>query len=1378
MAVLSNTSVRAGASAAGGASGYQIEKSLRFNPDDTPELTRTPSSGDSKQFTISFWAKLCSPDATQMIIQTDDTYDDLFRFYISSGKFRVHQWHQQIGGGTYFWEYISTPVFRDTSAWYHVVFSYDARSFTAADRARTWINGVQITDWDTVYHPDQHDDAGWNKNIKQRIGREYTTTYGSYYKYDGLLAEFYSIDGQSLDPSSFGKTDATTGQWVAKEYEGTYGRQHNQAEVWSDDMSGTSNSGVYTNLFDGTMTGYEVGGDNQTLTYTPDGGISATTSIRINLWQSSGTYASAADITVNGSSIKSAIGTAMGTGSVGGWIDIGTTSLTTLTWSNPTGGNNDYRLFAIEVDGKMLTDTGVTPPADNSFYLKFNGTDLGEDSSGNDNDWTATNLVQTVTGTSVESGSYVGNLTYTNTASDYGSMDAEKLKGFDTNTATWWNISTGGGTTTATWTPSSAVDTSNGGFRCYHYGSWHIGGTGYEIQFNINGTGWYTVGSLSNANGHADAVPQWWTVTVPSNSLTSFATKTISANAGWGTSGWSAIEVNGEVLKESGDENTVDISNDSPTTFDDDGNGTGNYCTLNPLHHLATATLTQGNLKTTSSNPAFSTFLLTSGKWYVEHTCVDTGYNLCFSQVDHASGDTPSSTGSKSIGYYSNGTFYWGAGSAALAASYTTGDVLAAAIDMDSSTIKVYKNNSLQTTIDFSTGTYHRFTEGMYVSQFNGTGWWNFGQRPFVYTPPTGYKALNTYNLPDPVIKDPGKYFDTKLYTGTGASHAITGLNFSPDFVWIKKYTSASHAVFDAVRGVQERLKTDSNAEEGTDATTLTAFGTEGFTLSTHDDINQNTDSYVSWNWDAGTANKVNTEIDQSQDWSSTSNLGGSTTEAAKAFLGYNFLSGTGTVAYDNTGNNVLTTAPLSGVTKLEIMTNRTHSGATDGTKITIDGTAYYDAVLAANGWSEVNLGGATISNTSGDSIYIKDEGGSASALWAVRVNGKVLVDSGNSLASVPSIYAGGLNSTVYDQSKTWSDESHSSTGDVWSNPPNSASLAPANLFDGNVDTYVGPYNSGALTVSFGQTFSGTKTYSVYWRHWAAGETIKDQAGNTLYTTSGQQDLAWFDFEGTDVSSLVFTANGNANASELCVIKVDGITLLDDDVTAPTNTPSIASTYRANPEAGFSIVTYTGNGITGATVAHGLGAKPDFFIIKSRNYQYSWIVYHKNLGNGNVLRLENSWADSDEPTAFNDTDPTSTVITFGNMGDTNVSGTNNVMYCWSEVEGYSKFGTYTGNGNTTDGPFCYCGFRPRYIITKGEDANDWFIRDTARSTYNVVDNPLRQDTGAEYSGREADILSNGFKLRAATEWAQVNTSGVKYHWAAFAESPFKYANAR
>tara|TARA_A100001234_G_scaffold51575_1_gene43478 strand:+ start:3390 stop:9674 length:6285 start_codon:yes stop_codon:yes gene_type:complete len=144
------------------------------------------------------------------------------------------------------------------------------------------------------------------------------------------------------------------------------GTAFNTGAIWSDMMSGTSNSGVYTNLFDGTdgpSGGYEQPTNGNTLTFTPTGGITASTSIEIYVFQSADTYSSSADITVNGTSIKTtAVNSTLGTGSASGYVNIGTKSLTTLTWSNPGGSNNDYRLMAIRVDGKILLDSDQTAP--------------------------------------------------------------------------------------------------------------------------------------------------------------------------------------------------------------------------------------------------------------------------------------------------------------------------------------------------------------------------------------------------------------------------------------------------------------------------------------------------------------------------------------------------------------------------------------------------------------------------------------------------------------------------------------------------------------------------------------------------------------------------------------------------------------------------------------------------------------------------------------------------------------------------------------------------------------------------------------------------------------------------------------------------------
>jgi len=229
------------------------------------------------------------------------------------------------------------------------------------------------------------------------------------------------------------------------------------------------------------------------------------------------------------------------------------------------------------------------------------------------------------------------------------------------------------------------------------------------------------------------------------------------------------------------------------------------------------------------------------------------------------------------------------------------------------------------------------------------------------------------------------------------------------------------------------------------------------------------------------------------------------------------------------------------------------------------------------------------------------------------------------------------------------------------------------------------------------------------------------------------------------------------------------------------NSGTITSTVSANTSAGFSIVTYTGSGAL-ATVGHGLGVAPNMIIWKNRSAVQNWVTYHSSLGaTGNVyLNLTNGY--SADSTTQNNTAPTSSVFTVATSGAVNGSTNNLVAYCFAAVDGYSAFGKYTGNGST-DGPFIFTNFRPRYILWKSTGVGQWFIHDTSRSPYNYSDLELAAETSAaEYSasgagaGQRMDINSNGFKVRTSN--AANNQSGVTYIYAAFAEHPFKYSRAR
>lgn len=234
--------------------------------------------------------------------------------------------------------------------------------------------------------------------------------------------------------------------------------------------------------------------------------------------------------------------------------------------------------------------------------------------------------------------------------------------------------------------------------------------------------------------------------------------------------------------------------------------------------------------------------------------------------------------------------------------------------------------------------------------------------------------------------------------------------------------------------------------------------------------------------------------------------------------------------------------------------------------------------------------------------------------------------------------------------------------------------------------------------------------------------------------------------------------------------------------TAVTNTAgSVTSQVSANPTAGFSVVTYTSpNNTSDATIGHGLSGTPEFIIVKNRDTGYNWDIWHKNLSSGYGLVFDPSAQASGR---WSTTTPTSSVFT-AKYNYEHYSTNRYVAYCWTSIAGYSQFGSYTGNGST-DGPFVYLGFRPKLVLTKATgtangttNSTVWTIWDTSRNTYNAAVSQLYPNSSGVEDTDSAgiDILSNGFKLRRNSEFH--NWSGTTYIYAAFAEAPFKFANAR
>jgi hypothetical protein len=227
---------------------------------------------------------------------------------------------------------------------------------------------------------------------------------------------------------------------------------------------------------------------------------------------------------------------------------------------------------------------------------------------------------------------------------------------------------------------------------------------------------------------------------------------------------------------------------------------------------------------------------------------------------------------------------------------------------------------------------------------------------------------------------------------------------------------------------------------------------------------------------------------------------------------------------------------------------------------------------------------------------------------------------------------------------------------------------------------------------------------------------------------------------------------------------------------------TITSTVSANTTAGFSIVTYTGNNTLAQSVGHGLGVAPSMIIVKSRSNTTNWLVWHSTISINSTLLLNTTGAEITGLTGiWGSATPTSTTFGLNRLDtDNNRNGQTYVAYCFAPVAGYSAFGSYTGNGST-DGPFIYTGFRPKFVLIKPSSAADnWQVEDAARSPFNVVNDQLWPNLSdaeqVDSATRQTDFLSNGFKIRGTN--TGVNGNGTTYIYAAFAEVPFRYSLAR
>jgi hypothetical protein len=355
-----------------------------------------------------------------------------------------------------------------------------------------------------------------------------------------------------------------------------------------------------------------------------------------------------------------------------------------------------------------------------------------------------------------------------------------------------------------------------------------------------------------------------------------FSNNSTAAALGTDTSGqgntWSVNNIS--VAAGSGNDSLVDVPTNGTETDTGVGNEVrGNYCTLNALDKGSSVTLTNGNLDIAvggSHNLAAGTIMISSGKYYAEFVATSLANGIsCLVGVCN-----PLASRSSYLGGTNGGVGYGFAGDKWVDGSVTggqtasaVGDVIGIALDKDNNEVKFYKNNTLiLTQTGLNTSQPYTFAMG----HQNCSGTFNFGQRPFAYTAPSGFKALNTASLPAPVVTKPSTVMDVLTWTGNGSSpRTFSGLNFSPDFVWVKSRSNSNwwHQFADVIRGGGVLFSNSTSAEyvqASNIAGYVSAYSNDGFTAtagnSSINSFNATNDTYVAWAWDAGNSTVTNTQ--------------------------------------------------------------------------------------------------------------------------------------------------------------------------------------------------------------------------------------------------------------------------------------------------------------------------------------------------------------------------------------------------------------------------------------------------------------------------------------------------------------------------------------
>jgi hypothetical protein len=1078
---------------------YLIEQSLLF--DGAARLSRTPSvAGNLKTWTFSAWVKYTADGTTQQLftaIQSDGNTANTINF-LSTGALFVAEYNSG-----YNYELVTSALFKDPSAWYHIVVALDTTQATASDRLKIYVNGVQITAFSTSSYPSLNfsTSIGFNTTSTHRLGSDETSGYHANH-FEGLVSLPILVDGAALDPTSFGEED-DDGYWNPIEFAGTT-TVHEEAIALAStgtNIGNATNNGGLAAAFDGVVntsdtcanaTGVTlyVGkdwGSGVTKTISSffmsspsNDGWSGASPVTIRLEGSSDNFSSDVNtlheitgITFGASTVTQTVNwvttqtTAYRyhrwviTGASGGSRSVGEITCNELISVADSYGTNggaydfaDSSNFGLDVSGGA-TDTGVvlfqsnfdgsdaaTTATDASPYARaitFNGSAELDTSAykygtaslqvpgvasthyvsvpdSDDFDFSATDFTieawvrfdtlsvdHIIFSQEADANNYFW-LGYQHTVWGFfaqgkiagagGAFGHNSLSGYAINT--WYHIALvkQGGTV---YVYRDGVSLASSTVPVYGNiaADWRIGGNGVDPSFQGR------IDDVRITKGVA-RYPNGTTFTVPASAHAAPSINTIISNSFY-SSGFA----------------TTDQLADTPTDSADDE--IGNYATLNRNDRLtlyATPTFSEGNLAMGGAGnncDTRATHAVSSGKHYFEMKVTVYSGGIKVGVTKDSDPMNTTAPANQRI-YYIAGTKKAGTGTlTAYGASYTTNDIIGVAVDLDVGEIEFFKNNVSQG-VAFTDLTVGDAYMPLVDTNNGGAILMDFGQRGFTYTPPAGYQALATQNMPAPTIADGSDYFNTVLYTGNAADRTID-VGFQPDMIWIKPRTAATspnHQIFDSVRGAAKLLYPNLTYAEDNLPPSWADFTSNGFFASAGGGLNQNSQDFVAWCWKAGGAAVTNTV--------------GSITSSVSA----NPTSGFSIATYTGIGSSGTVGHGLGAAPKFIIIKSR--SNASTNWRVYHDGLGGITKYLLLNSSAAVGTAsmwgtpGTTAFTIGGATYEVNETGQTYVAYCWAEVEGFSKFSSyiGNGSTNGPFVYCGFrpafviVKCTGYDGSRHW----------------------------------------------------------------------------------------------------------------------------------------------------------------------------------------------------------------------------------------------------------------------------------------------------------------------------------------------------------------------